>query len=229
MAANVQEERDLVYTMLSNAIVYKQWQPAGTGNRGFNIGSVLVDPNGVVVGWAVNCVNQLGSWTQHGEVRLMLQYALKTKTPTLRGFTIYTTLEPCAQCSGMMTLQTVARTVYCQRDPNFGDVLERLSFDGSKAGGFKPYPFLVPSEQSRSSYGRNLDLGFDRMVDPPNKKKSIAEFLYSDEARAVFAQSAADLNTYSARYTENVAVVKAAREYLAAVPDHYVELGIALE
>jgi hypothetical protein len=51
-------------------------------------------------------------------------------TTTLSGVTIYTSLESCAQCSGIMTLGNVKSVVYLQSDPGqyrIGNILYNLS------------------------------------------------------------------------------------------------------
>jgi tRNA(adenine34) deaminase len=186
---------------------------------------VLVDQDGNVVNWAVNCVDVLNSGTQHGEVRLMLGYQIKNKAFGLEGFTVYTTLEPCAQCSGMMTLQSVARTVFCQRDPDFGNAIQRLEFDGSKVGGFKPYPRAVVSVESPAPYARQLD----QLYLPNQKKfKGIVDFLFSDEAKAVYAKCTADLLAYKPRFPANAPKLQAALTFFQQVPTKFVPIGITL-
>ncbi|HEY6320296.1 MAG TPA: deaminase, partial [Thermoanaerobaculia bacterium] len=153
-AANpAQVERDQIFSLLAYAVVQLDWQAQGAAEpRGYNIGSVLVDKNACVVYWGLNSVGLAKNKTQHGEVRLMTCYMDRKREAgqplpgaNLKDYAIYTTLEPCAMCSGMMVLQSVLRTVYGQKDPSFGDALERLAFDGERCGGYPPYPRPVQS------------------------------------------------------------------------------------
>ncbi len=64
--------------------------------------------------------------------RLMIGYLNRVGGYSLKKHTVYTTLEPCAQCSGMMTLCSIERTVYGQTDPGFGKAMERLALDSKK-------------------------------------------------------------------------------------------------
>jgi len=69
-------------------------------------------------------------------------------TKYLDGYTIYTTLEPCAMCSGMMALTKVKRAVYGNPTHLYGRAIERLMLDSralkdpsdGRSLGFKPYP-----------------------------------------------------------------------------------------
>jgi len=145
-AATVQEsaqaERDEMFMQLAYAVAYKDWQTKSRDRRGYNIASVLVDARGRVVAWGRNCVYRTHNGTQHAEVRTILSYFMKRGAPAgedarelsqyLSQYTIYTTLEPCAQCAGMMTFLRVQRVVYGQEDASYGKALERLEMDTSR-------------------------------------------------------------------------------------------------
>ena len=222
---SLQDERDEIFTLLAYAVVLKDWQVKGPDKRGHNIGSVLVDPTGTnVVFWARNCNAKLQNGTQHGEVRLMIGYLDKIRSYNLKGYTVYTTLEPCAQCSGMMTLQSIGRTVYGQKDPGFGDAIERLNLDTSELPellpekykvGYKPYPRGVTSIKSRSEFCKRIDDAY------ANYEGSITGFLLTDEAKEIYDDALRALNTYEVKFPENAGVVKHAQEYLESVSDEF--------
>jgi len=67
-------EKDNIFSLVAYAVVFKGWQQSRSVDRGYNIGSVLVDENYNIVCWARNAVNVAKNNTQHGEVRLMLNY-----------------------------------------------------------------------------------------------------------------------------------------------------------
>ena len=135
-----QEERDEIYMLLAYGVVLKDWQTGGPDQRGHNVGSVLVDGDGKIVYWARNSNHITKNGTQHGEVRLILGYLSDFQTYNLPGYTVYTTLEPCVQCSGMMKMVSMKRVVYGQSDPGFGKALERLSLDTHEL------PNLLPNQ-----------------------------------------------------------------------------------
>ncbi|MBW1944223.1 MAG: hypothetical protein JRJ51_15510, partial [Deltaproteobacteria bacterium] len=96
-------EKDKIFSLVAYAVVFKGWQQSRNVGRGYNIGSVLVDENDNIVCWARNAVNVTKNNTQHGEVRLMLNYLHNCRNVfSLPKYRLYTTLEPCAMCSGMM-------------------------------------------------------------------------------------------------------------------------------
>ncbi|MFE8598202.1 nucleoside deaminase [Archangium violaceum] len=219
-----QNEKDQIYSLVAYAVVYRNWQEAsvGVGVRGYNIGSVLVDPSGRLVCWARNAVGVTGNKTQHGEVRLMTNYLHNTTGGALGGgYTVYTTLEPCAMCSGMMTLMSVKSTVYGQADPDFGKALERLSFNSTAIHGFCSYPRGVTSGEVIHAIAERLDQGYARYMQthPP----VITDFLASPEARQIFADAEQQLLTFKVQFPSNQPVLDSALAFLQGVPREYTE------
>ncbi|MBM9520047.1 nucleoside deaminase [Desulforhopalus vacuolatus] len=219
-------ERDNIFMLLAYAVVYKNWQNSDmANNRGYNIGSVLVDENNEVVYWARNSVNVTKNMTQHGEVRLMDCYLATHGPNDLKGYTIYTTLEPCAMCSGMMFLTSMPRTVYGQKDPSFGDAIERLEFDStSLPGGYPPYPRHVISNGSHLSGRYVLDYYYKVYVSQ-HQDAHITVFLTTAEAALVFSSALNTLEKYQVKYPENQEVKeKAIAFYNTKVTSSYTKL-----
>ena len=78
--AQAQAERDQIFSLLAYAVVLKDWQTGGPNQRGHNISSVLVDPQGKVVFWARNWNQPSKDGAQHGEVRAeRVEYGWKMK------------------------------------------------------------------------------------------------------------------------------------------------------
>ncbi len=209
----VQRERDEIYMLTAYAVVLNDWQNKGPNKRGHNIGSILVDPNGKIVNWARNCNAILSNGTQHGEVRLMLGYLARVGGYSLKDHTVYTTLEPCAQCSGMMVLSSVKRTVYGQTDPDFGKALERLSLDSNKwnKAGYEPYPRAVISEKTNSKYCQMLDDEYAKVGG------SITKFLLTDTSKNIYKSAAKALQNYSVKHSENKEILAHAQATIALV------------
>ena len=124
------QEIDEIYSLLTFALVYENWQPASVPRnlrRGYNIGALLVDKGQKPVFCGLNCINSTDNATQHGEVRAITTYLEQARRFNLDGFTMYTSLEPCIMCAGMMTMTDVDRVVYGQKDVDFSNGLERLA------------------------------------------------------------------------------------------------------
>lgn len=215
---NAQEEKDNIYTLLAYSVVLKDWQNSDMEhNRGYNIGSVLVEnESGKVVYWARNSVNVTRNMSQHGEVRLMNCYLANNKVRKLDRYTVYTTLEPCAMCSGMMMLTSVPRTVYGQSDPSYGKAIERLELDSA----YGPYPRHVESSPSISRERCRLDALYDKYRNV-NKDAHITIFLTTDEAKKVYDDAYNDLLSFRVAFPENQPALDQAREYLKNVPEKY--------
>ncbi|MCC7138223.1 MAG: nucleoside deaminase [Planctomycetes bacterium] len=214
-------ERDEIYSLAAMAVVVRDWQRGvGKETRGYNIGSVLVAPDGRIVAWGRNCNRRTANGTQHGEVRLIQSYLATARSYHLEGYSVYTTLEPCAQCSGMMVLAKLRRVVYAQTDPEFGGALERLALDSRGVpGGRGPYPRAVTSEHGRFAGAVELDAAYARELSRPDAR-SLVEWLGSDEARGTFERAVARLSTMSPQHPENRTILAEARAFVSAVPDH---------
>ena len=81
----------------------------GLREGGIPIGSVLVH-DGRVIGRGHNRRVQRGSVVLHGEMDA-LEAAGRQPAPVYRESTIYTTLSPCAMCSGAILLYGIPRVV----------------------------------------------------------------------------------------------------------------------
>ncbi len=204
------EERDEIFSLLAYAVVLKDWQTKDTATpRGHNIGAVLVDGQNRIVNWGRNCNKITGNGTQHGEVRLMTGYLNKKRSYNLKTHTVYTSLEPCAQCSGMMIQQSIERTVYGQTDPAFGKAMERLDYDSLPAG-YGPYPRPVISDLSTSPIAAAIDAAY------ANTKVGggLTQWLLSEEAHELYEVAQERLLSYPLRFEDNAPVLQAAQQYL---------------
>lgn len=128
----------------------------GSEYLGHNIGALAVDATGEVIDFDFNHNQIFGSSAEHAEARLIrrvfsltqLYDGWDTRAPgdpprtrgystLLGGVTVYTSLESCAQCSGVMALGQVGQVVYLQRDPgtyHIGNILWNLTSRATGAG-----------------------------------------------------------------------------------------------
>jgi tRNA(Arg) A34 adenosine deaminase TadA len=200
------EELDDIYGVMALAVVAADFQektdPCPDGNakactRGHNIGGIVVNGEFEVVNFERNSNNALCSGTQHGEVRTILKQLYVSATTSLPLHQIYTSLEPCMMCSGMMMQQNLLRTVYMQTDDGFGKNLERLLVDttGDRIGfrplqneakrvqlGYPPGPRGVISSMSRSPFRKALDRAWFKQ----GARGSLTDFLKGPEAKAIY-------------------------------------------
>lgn len=215
-----QLELDKIYSLLSYAIVLKYWESNDRNGRGYNVGAILVDENNDVVDWDINSVNITENSTQHGEMRLISRYLNKDNLYSLKGYTIYPTLEPCAMCGGMMAMVSIKRTVNGQKDYYFSKALERLSFDSRSIGGYEPYPRIVISEETPSDISDQLDNAYLLYIDKGNKP-IITKFLSTDLAKNIFEQAKADFLSYVPKHQENTIKLKKAQSFYHLLPEKY--------
>lgn len=221
---SIEQERCHIFTLAAYTVVFDDWQTMDDKNkRGHNIGCILVNEKNMPVAWERNCVTELSDATQHGEVRVIQKYISKNADKYLDGYTIYTTLEPCIMCSGMMSLTKVAYCVYGQKDgPNksievgYGDAIERLKLDtyNKKTGtGYKPYP-RTPKASIAS------DLSYKKELDALYKASdaiSITDFLLSDQAKSIYAKAAQEFNSYKVIHNVNNAIYAETKKIIKSI------------
>ena len=206
--SQIQQERDSILSLACLSVVYKFWQTSSApGSRGHNIGCVLVDSNSMPVAWNINCVTILDNGTQHGEVRVMQEFLSSTNASGkyIDGYSIYTSLEPCAMCTGMMTLTKANRCVYVQADPGFGSAIKGLNLVGYPRVPISYTPVMLRQK-------RTLESQFERFR---TTNQSITDYLLTTNAQAVYASALSDLNSYSVKYPANAAVYSAVTNFIA--------------
>jgi tRNA(Arg) A34 adenosine deaminase TadA len=201
----VQIEIDEIFSLLAYSIVYADWQEDSiprNDRRGYNIGSVLVNSENKPVYYALNCVGETNNSTQHSEVRLITQYLDSVSSFDLKNFTIYTTLEPCAMCAGMMTMTLVTRTVYGQNDVEFSHTFERLAIDSRSIGGYPPFPRKVIADESPSIIKQELNDAYQEFL-KTDDEKILAKFLVSKKAKEIYKKACLSFKDYKVKFSEN--------------------------
>lgn len=89
---------------------------------GLPIGSTLVDHRGEIIGAGHNQRVQLGDPTAHGEISCLRNAGLRG---TYTDCTLFTTLAPCAMCTGAILLFKIPRVVVGEAQ-NYGGEMEQL-------------------------------------------------------------------------------------------------------
>ncbi|WP_274184837.1 nucleoside deaminase [Flavivirga sp. 57AJ16] len=196
------DELDEIYSLLSYSIVQKYWESDDLNGRGYNVGVVLVDENQNVVDWDINSVNVSKNSTQHGEMRLISRYLDQENLYSLKGYTIFPTLEPCAMCAGMMVMTNIHRSVNGQMDYYYSKALERLSIDTEACGGYPPYPRSVISQISPSSIAMRLDQEYKKYIDRGNSP-IITKFLSTPAAKIIYDEAIHQFLNFKCKFPEN--------------------------
>ena len=218
---NAWEELDDIYGLMALAVVHADWQehPKDTTSvpvRGYNIGAILINDKFEVVNFERNSNEAMCNGTQHGEVRTMLKHLNMTGSRSLKRHQIYTSLEPCMMCSGMMMQQEILRTVYMQTDNAFGKNLERLSidsadvpinFDEETTGqkGYGPAARPVISNAGSSEFRLELDVAWRAAI---SKGMRLTEWLTSDEAEDIYRRARHKFENYELRFSNEKAAAR---------------------
>lgn len=192
----------------------------GGDYNGHNIACIAVDANGDIIDFDFNHNDLFQSSVEHAESRLVRRIFSLTRVmegwntselppagaanyaKQLAGVSVYTSLESCAQCSGIMALGSVKEVVFLQRDPgqaSIGNILRNLIPEN---GSFSP-PNPIPADafgvacferlaQEFAAFGAGVGAkpffkGPDGFVD---RSASITSFLCTDAARDAFIAGA---------------------------------------
>lgn len=193
---------------------------------GHNIAALAVDRTGRVRDVDFNHNTIYASTVQHAEARLIRRLfdidALdQSRRPRdedvhvartrLDGVTIFTSLESCAQCSGIMALSCLPKVFYLQPDPSqylVAQLMHRLS-DAPAAQHVPASAFGFPAfDQLKAAYAhfqRELAEGgyFWRSTTDPQRiarEPEITAFLCTDAARDIYQQAADDFQRMSCRF-----------------------------
>lgn len=188
MLTYTKEER---LTLLTLTLVHRKWQYDTLPyeeRRGYNIGALIVDENQVPISFAVNFVSPSTNTIQHAELLAIQQCLDVTGKNNLKGYTIYTTLEPCIMCLGTMVHSKITKLIYCQNDFNYAHSIKRLTADFSSEGEYEPYPDMPETSQTTLPIFNELNDAYNRY----RKEKScdiISKFLCTDIAEKIFAKA----------------------------------------
>ena len=208
---------------------------------GHNIVSIAVDDKGYVIDCEFNHNDIFRSSAEHAEARLVRRvYSLNQihngwnvskPDSNLRydndfsAVTIYTSLESCAQCSGIMALANVDQVIYLQSDPGqylVGNMLYNLTgrknetWDGKKRKYGAPSPVSADAfgfghkkalDEAYAAYYKELESanGAYFFKSSPNDKKpdsssGITSFLCTDAARAIFSKARDELGSLTLQH-----------------------------
>jgi len=92
------------------------------------VGAVLLSRDGELLAQSGNRIVELRDPTAHAEILTLRAGAAKTGNERLLGTTLFVSLEPCAMCSGAISLARVGRVVFAADDPKGGAVLHGPRF-----------------------------------------------------------------------------------------------------
>lgn len=205
---------------------------------GHNIACVAVDGNGEIIDFDFNHNDFFRSSAEHAESRMVRrlfsltdifdswktgdQIGEKSRAFSLQNVTLYTSLESCAQCSGVMSLGGVKQVVYLQNDFTaymIGNIMFNLANPVSGLPGApKPIPASAVGLPQFNTLN-DANLGFIKDIQDakarndttraffisPDKtlidyEPSITSFLCTDAARDIFEDGGKQLDTMMLKF-----------------------------
>lgn len=199
---------------------------------GHNIAAFATDRDGNIIDFDFNHNEIFNSSIEHAEARLLNRLFKLTKIhdtwaigskdagekddgrygSMLKGVTVYTSLESCAQCSGIMTLGNVNEVVYLQEDPGqykIGNIMYRLTAPQDLVG--KPSaPRPVSADVFDFTPFRLLNTAFEAYLKKYGKP-NMTSFLCTEAAYQIFLQAEHALADFKVVYKESPAGSRATR------------------
>jgi tRNA(Arg) A34 adenosine deaminase TadA len=205
---------------------------------GHNIACIAVDGHGEIIDFDFNHNDFFRSSTEHAESRMVRRLfsltdifdSWKTGEPirdksrafSLREVTLYTSLESCAQCAGVMSLGGVKQVIYLQNDFTtymIGNIMFNLA---NHVSGVPGAPIPIPASEIGLEHFKRLNdanLTFVTKIQEAERRNdstqaffvspdksfvdydpSITSFLCTDVARDIFAEGAKSLNMMTLRF-----------------------------
>jgi len=189
---------------------------------GHNVGALLVGRDGRIICYALNRNVQVNSTLEHAEARAVRAAIMRANASLpasgaqswtfgslLRDDSLYATLEPCVQCSGILNLASVGTIVWAQDDPgqrHIANVIYNL--------GVQPRPPL-PIRATFLPWWDELDAAYLRFRADSSQAARIGltSFLETVEAYAVYRRAATGFEALTARHAANEAVLRDARSF----------------
>lgn len=196
----------------------KDPEPLEGDYLGHNIAALAVDARGRVIDFDFNHNELLNSTAEHAEARLVRRlFSLAQLSDSwnmlgppvpdpiwrrakidLSSVTLYTSLESCSQCSGVMALARIGQVVYLQTDPGMyfiGRILrnlttERLRAPRPIAGGEVDLQFFAQLNAGFTSFVEGVGSA-PFYVDPkgtPDRSPSVTSFLCTAIAKGIYAE-----------------------------------------
>jgi tRNA(Arg) A34 adenosine deaminase TadA len=217
---------------------------------GHNIACLAVDGRGEVIDFDFNHNHIFRSSVEHAEARIVRRlFSLtsifdnwqtgrripgKAAAFSLRDVTIYTSLESCAQCAGIMALGRVNRVVYLQNDPGqyrVGNIMFNLAGFDNQGDPLAALPIMASYfdldcvSRLRDAYGRFAAAveAAKKRSDPshaffvpaegilPDFDSSITAFLCTDDAYDIFDSGA---NTF---FSMNASLTPSSAQFAGAM------------
>jgi len=208
-------EVDRIYMLLIFSLVYNDWQNERVfwkNRRGYNIGALLVNENYEPEYYSLNSVTSTNNVTQHAELRSMLGFLDKSKKFNLSGFTMFSTLEPCIMCAGMITMSGIKKIVFGQRDVKYNYAFERINRTIEIDGETNFYPLKVETSVYSDEYVNQLNSLYKEFL-VKDEENVLAKFLASEETRAVYEKAYSEFLNFKAQSNQEKITYKLAIEF----------------
>lgn len=205
---------------------------SGGNYYGHNIAALAVDGNGDIIDFDFNHNELFNSSVEHAESRLVRRIFSLTQiydgwrtgqfsqdrdyANILKQVTVYTTLESCAQCAGIMNLGNIKAVAYLQTDPGqfmVGNLIHQLG--SLKLASPRPvaasnfgFQYFDQLDQAYADFiPKAKDQGFytsGKSGAKYDRSGSLTSFLCTDDAKDIFDAARAEFESLVLKYPQYV-------------------------
>lgn len=207
---------------------YKKFDPEREFSEyvGHNIGALLVAPSNDIIAYSFNCNHLYNNSTEHAEARVVRKglrhynrlhfksgEGLHGYSSILKGHTVYTSLESCSQCCGIMDLANVSKVIYAQDDlgqGRIGNVLYNYHKNEGDYGASLPIrakflPIFSVIEKAWKEYSEFREGAAELSS---QRRPGTAEFLRSIIAYKAYREAVYRFENYNPEYENNKYILK---------------------
>lgn len=243
--ARGEAERQTLYLLLAMALVFDGWtidrsrpktiaeyEIAAPGRvfpdyAGHNICALIVDEQGSIVSFGLNRNVALNSTLEHAEARAVRHAIARFNEAAaggpkkwsfgdiLRRHTLYTTLEPCAECAGIMDLANLEGVTFAEDDPaQFRIAAVIYNLQRRRGGRQAPLPIRADF----FPLWKRLEQGYAQFTAGPAEGRGgngATAFLQTVEAYGIYRDAALALEAFRPSEAANEAAVRGALDFRA--------------
>lgn len=112
------------------------------------IGAIIVSDDGIIISKAHNLIQQHHNATNHAEILAINKACKKLKTKYLKGYSIFTSLEPCTMCATAISLCKLDSLYFASEDKKTGAIINGVKLYKNQPNLYIPKIYYFKRKES---------------------------------------------------------------------------------